>query len=156
MNINKGKITIEILCITFVILVGVAIIAIGQNKQEQEIPAEIKQYIDKEISEVKGMISEAKNNAIAASELGDADVIGYTKNYLKKQISKLEKRIGELEKRIDRFEESSKEGATPVQNRGMLPATVGKIKHTRLLQNYPNPFNPDTHIPFQLADEANV
>ncbi|MDP7281426.1 MAG: hypothetical protein QGG39_16295, partial [Candidatus Poribacteria bacterium] len=28
--------------------------------------------------------------------------------------------------------------------------------HTRLLPNYPNPFNPETWIPFQLADDANV
>ena len=27
---------------------------------------------------------------------------------------------------------------------------------TRLLQNYPNPFNPDTWLPYQLADDANV
>ena len=27
---------------------------------------------------------------------------------------------------------------------------------TRLLANYPNPFNPDTWIPFELADDANV
>ena len=27
---------------------------------------------------------------------------------------------------------------------------------TKLLQNYPNPFNPDTWIPFQLAESANV
>jgi len=29
-------------------------------------------------------------------------------------------------------------------------------KRTALLQNYPNPFNPETWIPFQLAEEANV
>ncbi len=28
--------------------------------------------------------------------------------------------------------------------------------YTALLQNYPNPFNPDTWIPFQLAENANV
>jgi hypothetical protein len=27
---------------------------------------------------------------------------------------------------------------------------------TRLLQNYPNPFNPETWLPYQLADDANV
>ncbi len=28
--------------------------------------------------------------------------------------------------------------------------------HTQLLQNYPNPFNPETWIPYQLAQSANV
>ncbi len=30
------------------------------------------------------------------------------------------------------------------------------VLHTRLLSNYPNPFNPETWIPYQLADNANV
>lgn len=30
------------------------------------------------------------------------------------------------------------------------------VKETRLLPNYPNPFNPDTWIPYQLADDADV
>ena len=29
-------------------------------------------------------------------------------------------------------------------------------KHTALLQNYPNPFNPETWLPYQLAQDANV
>ncbi|MBM3236244.1 hypothetical protein FJZ31_08090 [Candidatus Poribacteria bacterium] len=29
-------------------------------------------------------------------------------------------------------------------------------KHTALLQNYPNPFNPETWIPYELANEAEV
>ena len=34
--------------------------------------------------------------------------------------------------------------------------TLGRIKRTALLQNYPNPFNPETWIPYQLADDADV
>ncbi|MAG84114.1 hypothetical protein CMK10_08145 [Candidatus Poribacteria bacterium] len=31
-----------------------------------------------------------------------------------------------------------------------------RIRSTKLLPNYPNPFNPETWIPYQLADSANV
>ena len=31
-----------------------------------------------------------------------------------------------------------------------------EVKETRLLPNYPNPFNPETWIPYQLADAADV
>jgi hypothetical protein len=34
--------------------------------------------------------------------------------------------------------------------------TWGKVKKNSLLQNYPNPFNPDTWIPYQLAEDADV
>lgn len=34
--------------------------------------------------------------------------------------------------------------------------TWGKVKIARLLQNYPNPFNPETWIPYQLDEEADV
>jgi len=44
-------------------------------------------------------------------------------------------------------------GVTP---NGKYPATWGDLKRTVLLQNYPNPFNPDTWIPYQLADDADV
>ena len=30
------------------------------------------------------------------------------------------------------------------------------VKETRLLSNYPNPFNPETWIPYQLAEAADV
>ena len=33
---------------------------------------------------------------------------------------------------------------------------VGRPRRSILLQNYPNPFNPETWIPYQLADEAEV
>jgi hypothetical protein len=33
---------------------------------------------------------------------------------------------------------------------------VSRPAYTKLLQNYPNPFNPETWIPFQLSQEADV
>ncbi len=33
---------------------------------------------------------------------------------------------------------------------------LGDIKQTVLLQNYPNPFNPETWIPYQLTEPAEV
>ena len=38
----------------------------------------------------------------------------------------------------------------PFSMHGQLPL------QTQLLANYPNPFNPETSIPYQLAEEANV
>jgi hypothetical protein len=45
---------------------------------------------------------------------------------------------------------------TGVTSNGKYPATWGSLKRTELLQNYPNPFNPDTWIPYQLAEDADV
>ena len=33
---------------------------------------------------------------------------------------------------------------------------LGYIKQTTILQNYPNPFNPETWLPYDLAEEAEV
>lgn len=44
----------------------------------------------------------------------------------------------------------------PVETKGKLPTTWGRIKSNKLYQNYPNPFNPDTWIPYQLAEDADV
>ena len=33
---------------------------------------------------------------------------------------------------------------------------IKEVRETRLLPNYPNPFNPETWIPYQLADAADV
>jgi len=41
----------------------------------------------------------------------------------------------------------------------LLPITlkdVFKPRHSMLLQNYPNPFNPETWIPYQLRESAEV
>ena len=48
------------------------------------------------------------------------------------------------------------EPASTVEPLSKRLATLGDIKRTALLQNYPNPFNPETWIPYQLADDADV
>ena len=40
--------------------------------------------------------------------------------------------------------------------RAWLAKANQDVKETRLLPNYPNPFNPETWIPYQLADAADV
>jgi WD40 repeat protein len=39
---------------------------------------------------------------------------------------------------------------------GVALTQWGSVKQTRLLPNYPNPFNPETWIPFELAERADV
>ena len=39
---------------------------------------------------------------------------------------------------------------------GKKITTFGQIKQNQLLQNYPNPFNPETWIPYELAEPADV
>jgi len=44
-------------------------------------------------------------------------------------------------------------------HQALLPITltnVGKPNQSRLMQNYPNPFNPETWIPYQLREPADV
>ena len=43
-----------------------------------------------------------------------------------------------------------------VESRGKKLVTLGQIKRNQLFQNYPNPFNPETWIPYQLAESADV
>ncbi|MDE0636041.1 MAG: T9SS type A sorting domain-containing protein, partial [Candidatus Poribacteria bacterium] len=43
-----------------------------------------------------------------------------------------------------------------VESRGKKLVTLGQIKRNQLFQNYPNPFNPETWIPYQLAEPADV
>ena len=40
--------------------------------------------------------------------------------------------------------------------RAWLASANRDVRETRLLPNYPNPFNPETWIPYQLADSADV
>ena len=43
-----------------------------------------------------------------------------------------------------------------VQPLGSHFTTLGNIKRSALLANFPNPLNPETWIPYQLAESANV
>ncbi len=43
-----------------------------------------------------------------------------------------------------------------VETKDKRLVTLGDIKRNSLLQNYPNPFNPETWIPYQLANPADV
>jgi hypothetical protein len=47
-----------------------------------------------------------------------------------------------------------------VDSQSKKATTLGKVKYdslqSSLLQNYPNPFNPETWIPFQLEEDAEV
>jgi len=56
--------------------------------------------------------------------------------------------------RFSRLPELKSRFASPLRSEH---AALNTIPHkTRLLANYPNPFNPETWIPFELADDANV
>ncbi len=44
----------------------------------------------------------------------------------------------------------------PVKSKGKQLVTWGRVKRTMLYQNYPNPFNPETWIPYQLREPADV
>jgi hypothetical protein len=43
-----------------------------------------------------------------------------------------------------------------INSQGKQSATWGEIKLTRVYQNYPNPLNPETWIPYELMDSADV
>jgi WD40 repeat protein len=45
---------------------------------------------------------------------------------------------------------------TAINPSGIEITTWGRVKQNRLLQNYPNPFNPETWIPYQLENDADV
>lgn len=45
---------------------------------------------------------------------------------------------------------------TSINGNGQLPTTWASVKQNMLFQNYPNPFNPDTWIPYQLSNEADI
>ena len=47
-------------------------------------------------------------------------------------------------------------GVVAVEPEGKAIVSWGDIRQNRLLQNYPNPFNPETWIPYQLAEAAEV
>ena len=72
---------------------------------------------------------------------------------------------GESRLTVDNFQAGSRRGekiqATPLEFTiivgGNTPAApVLRPDETALLQNYPNPFNPETWIPYQLAEAAEV
>ena len=50
----------------------------------------------------------------------------------------------------------SQSTVVPVDATGKQQALLGEIKRNALFQNYPNPFNPETWIPYQLAEQANI
>ena len=55
---------------------------------------------------------------------------------------------------FSRLPELKSRFASPLRSEHVALSTIPH--KTRLLANYPNPFNPETWIPFELADDANV
>ena len=58
---------------------------------------------------------------------------------------------------LEVIQEKSRSVEVTVQFLRAWLATANRdVRETRLLPNYPNPFNPETWIPYQLADSADV
>jgi len=54
-----------------------------------------------------------------------------------------------------RIDASEKQESVSIQPRGKRLSIWSRLK-TTLFQNYPNPFNPETWIPYQLSEDADV
>ncbi|MDP6599122.1 MAG: Ig-like domain-containing protein [Candidatus Poribacteria bacterium] len=72
------------------------------------------------------------------------------------QLTMLQKR--QIAKAINRLKSNSHLSLAEELVFNLLQAILSErsLAQTQLLQNYPNPFNPETWIPFQLQQEANV
>ncbi len=63
-----------------------------------------------------------------------------------------------LLKAYNLMEENPSSDPAFLKAKGLLHSLISGIKadRTAIFQNYPNPFNPETWIPFQLSESANV